>query len=87
MVFFLFQERQIHEDEEFSKTLSALDGADVVPSPSGKAKQSLLRPPAKKLKLMMDKLPVSRSPSVTPTSTPTKELPSQCCLRGGGGGE
>ena len=37
------------------------------PSPS--------KPPSKKLKLMMDKIPVTRSRSGTPQGTPTKELP------------
>ena len=77
MLLYIIQEKQIHEDEEFSKTLSALDA----PSPSSKGQPaSSSRPPAKKLKLMMDRLPVRRSPSKTPTSTPTKEKPSKSCL-------
>lgn len=73
---FHVQERQIHEDEEFGQTLSALDDAEDV-GPSHKAHPSPSRPPAKKLKLMMDKVPVGQSPSKTPKKTPTKEKQSE----------
>lgn len=79
VVVFLTQERQIHEDEEFSRTLSALDGADVA-GPSSEALASPSRPPAKKLKLMMDKIPVGQSPSKTPKTTPTKQKQSERCF-------
>ena len=70
------QERQIHEDENFSQTLGALDNAQTVEH-SSKTQPSPARPPAKKLKLMMDKVPVGQSPSNSPQKTPTKEKKSE----------
>ena len=70
------QERQIHEDKKFCQTLSALDTTETV-GPSSKTQLSPSRPPPKKLKLMMDKIPVSQSPSKSPKKTATKEKQSE----------